>query len=303
MPTALILVNPAAGRARSRGALVTSAAGVLRRDGFQVEVRATTGPGHALEMAAASCVDRVVVGGGDGTLNEVATGLLRSGNPSPRLSILPMGTGNDVARLQGVGTPEAALASLAGGVWDPWDVLEVCCRRDGAPLHRHALLFAGVGFVGDVIRQTTPGVKAWFGSTASYAVGFFRALACLRSGVLRVSGPGFVREGPMLAALAANASHAGGGGMHLGPGARVDDGLLDVSLIDSLGRGAVALQFLRLIRGTHVRHRAVRYFPAGWLEVDAPLPVVVAADGDCIGHTPARFEVRPGALRIGGRRR
>ena len=298
MPTALILVNPAAGGARARASLVDAASTALRRRGFQVDVRSTAGPGDALRQAVAARVDRFVVAGGDGTINEVATGLLQSGHPVPTLAILPLGTGNDVARLQGVGTPDAALAALVGDDWDPWDVVEVDCRQAGKPTQRHALLFAGVGFVGEVIRHTTPRVKAWLGPASSYGLGFFRALARHRVQVLQVRGPGFRHERPMLAVLAANASHAGGGGMHVGPGARVDDGLMDVSLIGSVGRWAVARQFLRLTRGTHVRHKDVRYFPSGWLEVDAARPTWVAADGEIVGQTPARFTVLPGALRL-----
>jgi diacylglycerol kinase family enzyme len=213
--------------------------------------------------------------------------------------VLPAGTGNDVARLLGVVSPAHALAALAGGAVVPWDVIEIECQGvDGHGVRRHALLFAGAGFVGDVIRQTTPNVKAWCGSTLSYAVGFFRALARHHATHLKIRGPDFEYEGPLLAALAANAPHAGGGGMRLGPGARMDDGEFNVSVIRSVTRSEVARQFLRLTRGTHVHHHAVSYFPATWLSIESERPLDVVADGELIGTTPARLTLRPGGVQL-----
>jgi len=86
--------------------------------------------------------------------------------------------------------------------------------------------------------------------------------------------------------------------MRLGPGARLDDGYFDVSLIRSLSRWQVAGQFLRLTRGTHVRHPAVKYFPATWLEIDAVPAQVVVADGEIVGQTPVRLVLHPKALSL-----
>lgn len=298
MPAALIIVNPAARAGRPGHSLVNSAATGLRRRGWQVEIQLTQHAGHATELAATSTADLVVAAGGDGTVNEVVSGLLRHAQGVPALAVLPSGTGNDVARLLGVHPPDAALAALNGEHVVAWDVLSIDCIHAGVPVHRHALLFAGAGFVGEVIRHTTPRTKAWFGSSLSYAVGFFRALIRYRSTHLQINGPNVAHDGPLLTALAANAPHAGGGGMRLGPGARMDDGHFNVSLIRSVGRGEIARQFLRLTCGTHIHHPAVNYFPARWLEVKSREPVAVVADGEVIGMTPARFELRPRAIQI-----
>lgn len=298
MPVALFIVNPAARVGRSSPQRVDEGMSTLRRRGFRTELVATRHAGHAIELAALPGFELVVAVGGDGTVNEVVTGLLRLPKP-PLLAILPAGTGNDVARLLGIRSPAQALAALAGGRPAPWDVIEIDCRSaDGQPVRRHAVLFGGAGFVGDVIRQTTPGVKAWWGSTLSYAVGFFRALVNYQAARLRVRGPGFEFEGPLLAALAANAPQAGGGGMRLGPGALLDDGAFNVSVIRGVSRWAVARQFVRLTRGTHIRHPAVHYFPATWLELDAEQPLDVVADGEIVGCTPVRLSLRPLALSL-----
>lgn len=298
MPAALIIVNPAARVGRNSPRLVNEGMAVLRRLGFDAELVVTQHAGHASELAALPGFELVVAVGGDGTVNEVVTGLLRQPNPPP-LAILPAGTGNDIARLLGIRSPAQAMSALVAGSIAPWDVIEINCRgADGQPVRRHAVLFGGAGFVGNVIRQTTPGVKAWCGSTLSYAVGFFRALMNHQPSWLRVRGPGFEVEGPMLAALAANAPHAGGGGMRLGPGALLDDGVFNVSVIRWVSRAAVARQFVHLTRGTHIRHPAVHYFPTTWLEIDADQPLDVVADGEIVGRTPVRLSLRPLALSL-----
>lgn len=296
MATALLIINPTARSGRSHPGLLDKAMATLRHQGLHPEIATTQHAGQARDLAQASRAELIVAVGGDGTVNEVASGLLQHPPPTPLLAVLPAGTGNDVARLLGVASPEAAIAALEGRRVTRWDVIEIECSVDGRSVRRHALLFAGAGFVGEVIRQTTPRVKAWCGPTLSYAVGFFRALMRQQAAQFRVRGPDLDYEGPLLTALAANASHAGGGGMRLGPGARMDDGLFDVSIIRSVGRREVARQFLRLTRGTHIRHPAVDYFPATWLEIDANTPSDVVADGELVGTTPARFTLLPKAL-------
>ena len=105
------------------------------------------------------------------------------------------------------------------------DLLEVRCQHDGAEIVRHAFLFAGVGIASDILRYTTPTVKRWFGPQLSYAVGFFRALAAWSPAMLRVQTARGILAEPLVVALAANAPHAGGGGMKIAPGA-----LLEISL-------------------------------------------------------------------------
>lgn len=86
--------------------------------------------------------------------------------------------------------------------------------------------------------------------------------------------------------------------MHLSPGASPHDGALDLSLIRATGRLEVALQFMRLLRGTHVRHPRAAYFPAREIVVSTRSHAEVQLDGDTVGATPARFTVRPEALRL-----
>lgn len=300
MPRALLIVNPQARSGRPLPGGLDACLATLKSSGYDPEIQITTRPTQATHLARDSRQELVVAFGGDGTVHEVASGLQERppGSPPPALAVIPAGTGNDIAQLLGVADFPNALAALARNQAVLWDTIEIGCQLGGQRVTRHALLFAGTGFVGDVIRYTTPRVKRWCGPSLSYAVGFFRALAQHRAISLQVRGPNYAYDGPLLTALVANAPVAGGGGMRLGPGAKMDDGVFDVSIIRSVRRGEVARQFYRLCRGTHIQHRAVQYFPSDWLEVTASAAVDVAADGELIGTTPARFVLRPRSLRL-----
>jgi len=266
--------------------------------GHTVGIQATRHAGHATELARHASAELVVAVGGDGTVNEVASGLLQRGSPVPTLAVLPAGTGNDIAQLLGVNSPAAAVAAMAHPRETDWDVIEIRCQSGAKSPRHHALLFAGAGFAAAVVRHTTPAVKARWGSTLSYQIGFLRALLGYRNETMRLRSEGREFHEPLLTALVANAPHAGGGGMRLGPGARMDDGVFDVSVIRGVTRLAVARQFVRLTRGTHIHHPAVNYFPGRWLEVASDRPLDVVADGELVGLTPVRFDLRPKALRL-----
>ena len=90
--------------------------------------------------------------------------------------------------------------------------------------------------------------------------------------------------------------------MRLAPGARMDDGLLNVNLIEALGRWAAVKQLRRVCQGRHTDHPKVRYLTATELMVEGDIPLEVAADGELIGFTPARFAVQPKALKVVVRR-
>lgn len=301
-----VVFNPAARAARDQSQRLHRLLRALGDAGHAVETVPTSGPGGGIEAAqrlAPRC-DLVLAVGGDGTFCEAAGGLLQASLPSaPILAPVAFGTGNDVALHSGLRQDRDLLDAIEGwanGRLQPVarDVLEVRCHHAGAEVVRHAFLFAGVGIASDILRYTTPAVKRWFGPRLSYAVGFFRALAAWAPSTLRVRTERGGLEESLVVALAANAPHAGGGGMRIAPGALLDDGLAEVSLIRALGRLGMARQFLSLASGRHVEHPRVDYFRSPFLEVDAHPPQPVAADGDVVGHTPVRIRTLHRAIRV-----
>ena len=312
----LLIRNPSSASSRPQTHRLERFVACLAEGGVHCDIRVTEYAGHALELARthAAAFECVIAAGGDGTVHEVASGLIAGGSRAV-LAVAPFGRGNDIAQLAGVfgsvgRDDEAAIRAILEPRPVTLDTIRVTWREHpsagtesgGAAAEsiervRHALLFGGVGFVGELLRKTTPATVKWFGPRWCYSAGFFRALFSFRPPVLRVrSEQGEQVLSNAVAVVVGNAPFAGGGLMRIGPGASMTDGVLELTLIEAVGRWALALQFLRLLRGTHVRHRQVRFFRGHWLEVSADPPQPLALDGELLGISPVRFEVNPRSL-------
>ena len=296
----LLIANPAAGRRQGEQRLAKARC-QLEALGQAVTTALTESPGHATRLAKANAPGHDIIAalGGDGTVNEVADGLMAV-EPSerPALAALPLGTGNDVARTFGLAKFETALDAVAHGDTRVLDVIRVQLMRDGEPATRHALMFVAAGFAAEVSRKTGPRVKRFFGRRFSYSIGLFRALAGFHAPEFSVRWAGGERSGRMFQVCAGNTEFAGGGVMRISPGAQPDDNLLNISLVGALGRLGVIRRFPRIINGRYVEDKRVDYFTGKRLEIDANATAELQADGDIIGTTPATIDLLPGALRL-----
>lgn len=314
----LLIRNPASASSRQQADRLGRFVSLLAEGGVRCDIRVTEHAGHALELARthADGFECVIAAGGDGTVHEVASGLIAGGSKAA-LAVAPFGRGNDVAQLIGVWGSEGrgdepAVRAILAPRPVTIDTIRVTWRdqasaagvssgnpaADGEQV-RHAILLGGVGFVGELLRKTTPGTVRWFGPRWCYSAGFFRALLSFQPPVLRVrSEQGEKVLSHAVAALVGNAPFAGGGLMRIGPGASMTDGVLELTFIEAVGRWELALQFVRLLRGTHVRHRQVRFLRGAWLEVSADPPQALALDGELLGTSPVRFEVNPSSLTL-----
>jgi YegS/Rv2252/BmrU family lipid kinase len=294
----LFIINPSAGGGRGL-ARWREFSKKLRVDGTSGDEVVTTRPGEAIEIArqAAGERDLVVAVGGDGTVFEVLSGLLHDGPAQPALAIVPLGTGNDAAVASGTGTLEKARRALRNGTTRAVDAIRIDCLVNGRPGRRHAMLFAAAGITSEALRRTTGAVKRLFGPRLAYPVGVFRAVWSYRAPVMKIGRDGRSEEGRYLLVAACNAERVGGG-MRLAPGARTDDGMLNLNLVNSLGPWQAVWQIRRVGQGRHLDHPQVRYVPVRVVTIDAEPSIGVEADGDTIGETPARFEVMPGAVSL-----
>ena len=296
----LLIANPAAGRRQGEQRLAVART-QLEALGHAVTAALTESAGHATRLAKSNAPDFEIVAalGGDGTVNEVANGLMAVElGERPALATLPVGTGNDVALTFGLAHFESAIDALANGGTRTLDVIRVQLMRDGEPVTRHALLFVAAGFAAEVIRKTGPRVKRLFGRRFSYSVGLFRALASFRAPEFSVKWDGGEKRGRMFQVCAGNTEFGAGGVMRISPGARPDAGLLNISLVGALGRLQIVRRFPSILSGRYVEDERVDYFTGKRLEIDAVPPAEIQADGDIIGTTPAAIELLPGALRL-----
>ena len=299
----LVVVNPhSRGGATGRRwpALATRVRSVLG----PVEIEMTRGPRDAERLAREGVragVERLVVAGGDGTLSEVAGGLLGAGLAEyADIGVLPLGTGSDYARSLGLPREiDAALACIAAGATRRVDAGRA--RFCGSRGEERVAWFANVASFGisslvDEIVSRTP---RWLGDTAAFLIGALVAILRYRSErvALRVDGE-LIHDAPLVLATGANGRWFGAG-MQVAPEAVLDDGLLDVVVVRGLSRPALLVKLRTIYSGTHLQDPAVRFARGRVIEADAPQGCVpLELDGEPRGFLPARLDVMPGALRV-----
>jgi YegS/Rv2252/BmrU family lipid kinase len=297
-----LLVNPSAGGGRA-ARLAPEAERALRARGLEVRRADTRSIEHARELAvsAARAGERVVVLSGDGAIGAVAEALRAV--PGAVLGVLPGGRGNDLARALGVSQelPEAC-ATIAEGAVRPMDVGEVLpaspsSDERGVPA-RTFVGIASAGFDSDANRIANE-APSWLGNLV-YAYGALRALAAWRPARLTIEldPPGERRTFTGYSVGAAN-SRSYGGGMRAAPEALLDDGMLEVIVLEDVSKLAFLTKILpRVFSGTHAQEPCVHCFKAREVLVEADRPFTMYADGDPIGELPLRVRAAPGAIDV-----
>jgi diacylglycerol kinase (ATP) len=295
----LIIANPQANACRAPRDF-DGILNYLRGRHHAFDFQITDNAGHTTRLTAhrAHHYHTIAAAGGDGTTNAVAHGLLSAAPDDVALAVLPIGTGNDAARAIGLLSLDTALDTLCNGTVRRIDAIEVTCQLNGRAVTRFSLVYAAAGFATEILKQTTPTVKRLAGPRWAYSVGLLRALARLRCPTMRVRTDTMELDGALLLAAAGNAEAAGGGLMRLFPGAVIDDGLLNVTLIDRLSWFQILRRLPHLYRGTHVHLPHVHTATATTVDVATRSTIDVQVDGEICGGTPAKFTLRPGALRV-----
>ena len=285
-----IIVNPAAAGGRL-GREWSGHQEDLRELGVDGEVVFTEGPWHAIELAQRAVEDgheRVVAVGGDGTANQVAGGLWRAGGGT--LCMVPLGTGNDIARTMGIPLDwRQAAATAADGTSREVDLIRI---------GDHVVLNAiGVGLLGDISARAAK-IKLIRG-LAAYLATAVVSLVRFESPTVVITTPDHRYEGEMTI-LAVHGGPTSGGGFNLAPRAIPDDGLLDATLVPGIGPLGRVPRLLAAMKGTLGSMEGTVELQAPWLEMrfDRPLPMHVDGDQAVLEPPLARFEVLPKAIRV-----
>jgi diacylglycerol kinase family enzyme len=309
-----LIVNPSAGGGKA-GRVLADVLVALEGHGLQVRSELTRDLPHARELAREACVagETVVCLSGDGMVGAVAD-ILRE-FPAALLGVLPGGRGNDLARVLGIpADPVKACAIVAGGFSRKLDLGEI----DG----KSFVGIASVGFDSEANRIANE-APAWLGGLV-YAYGALRALLFWRlarfqielthsgtpsgahpeghtlKGTGRQAGdpPGELHSFTGYSVGAAN-SKTYGGGMRAAPDALLDDGLLDVLVLESVSKFGFLTKILpKVFSGAHVREPSVKVFRAREIAISADRPFTMYADGDPIGELPLRVRAIGGAVRV-----
>jgi YegS/Rv2252/BmrU family lipid kinase len=285
------IVNPSAGGSTSAAALL-QVARLLREAGAELETEYSRSLTHAQDLArAAGARQRVVLAvGGDGIAGGIGGAL--SGT-DVLFGLVPAGRGNDFARALELPSDPAELARiLLHAPPRAVDTIEV----ESAVHPRTAVLgsvYAGV----DALANRHANEAKLLRGAASYYAGGLRAVATWRAATYRVTVDGEEHTHRGYTVVAANSPYYGSGRM-IAPGARVDDGLLDVVLIREAPRRLFFALMNELSAGTHVRRPQVRVLQGREIRIEADREVPYGADGEVDAVLPVTARVLPGALRM-----
>lgn len=290
---AVLIFNPQAGRLRNGGKLIRRAEEILTRSGTRVQVAPTPGPNAAAAVskdAIAAGADLILACGGDGTINEVAEGMIGSDVP---LAILPGGTANVLANEIGIGSRlEHAAKELFGLV--PRRVSAGRFRARDASA-RHFLLMAGVGLDAYIVYKMSADLKKRWGKLAYWIGGFSQLTRDLEEFDVDLDG----RRTRASFALVTKVRNYGGD-LEIARNVTMLDDTFEMVLFE----GNQSLRYLKYFTGvvanrlpgmegvTIVRARCARF--------TAPMDsqVYVQVDGEYAGRLPSEVEIVPNALTL-----
>ena len=240
-----------------------------------------------------------MVVGGDGTVHEVANGLLASGaGVGVELALLPRGTGKDFVRSLRIPARLGAAIDVArDGQARAVDAGRARYRAwDGSEAEAYFVNFAGAGISGAIARRANDSSKA-LGGRLSFLSATIAVFARWTSVPVTADVDGEQRSGPMFEVLAMNGDYAAGG-MLVAPDAELDDEQFDVVLIGDVTKADFVRTFPKIYRGKHLSHPKIEVLRGRVVTVDGRTPLPIVLDGEQPGTTPARFDVLPGALRV-----
>jgi YegS/Rv2252/BmrU family lipid kinase len=300
MPTQMVhvILNPQSGGGRA-GHMRAEIERQLSARGVGVVIHETRAAGHARDLAlqaVAAGAELIVAAGGDGTIHDVANGILRSDRSAP-LAVIPIGTGNDFAKMiPGARQPAGAYDIIAQPVFRDFDV-GFARWSTGEEYFVNGM---GTGIDVEVVRQIQrlprlPG-------PLKYLWGLLRALLVYRPITVRAKLEGEVIERSVMMFAIGNGV-CQGGGFYLTPHARADDGRLELCVVREIALWQVAMVLPLVLRGTHARHPAVimRGFTSLQFENSGAAPLFFQLDGELrepAGVRSLDIAVKPAALRV-----
>ncbi|MEA2651539.1 MAG: hypothetical protein QOI85_1260 [Chloroflexota bacterium] len=291
--TPLVIVNPTAGGGRALRSVSWLRERLVTRPDVRLEITRRRGEAEALAAEAGGSHDRVIVVGGDGTVQEVVNGLLSYGEPAA-MGIVPLGSGNDLARSMGLPVELASAWRIAIG--NATRRIDVAHARNGSGAERLFASAGGIGFDAQVAAAMADR-RGWQAGRAGYLLSTLNELRRFENRHVRLTIDGATETADVLFVAIANGAYYGGG-MRIAPGASIDDGRLDVCVVGDISRLTVLRQLPNLYRGTHVNHPAVSMRSGTIVEADGDGDTRIHLDGEPFGALPLRVRVSHQALAV-----
>ncbi len=299
-----VVVNPRSAGGKT-GRRWRDVQGRLERRLGPVTARFTDSPGAGIGLTRELLhegFDLIVAAGGDGTTHEVANGFLeddRAVNPEACLGILPMGTGGDFRRAVGMSARlDSAIEILAAGVPQTIDLGRATFESlSGGRMSRYFINLLSFGMGGDVAARS-PNLLTGLSGRAAFLWATAQAFLNYQGSHVRLRLDGGPEQSYFVINLAVGNGGYHGGGMHPCPLARLDDGLLEVTVIEHLS-GFELLRDGRFLYSSNIyRHPKTHHSRARRLTAETDDEAKIEIDGEPLGRLPLEVVVLPRRLKV-----
>lgn len=271
MEKLLFIINPIAGGGRAKN-LITLIEEKMLEENREYEIIQTTMPREAIYLAESSNINTVIAVGGDGTVNEVAKGIIKRG--WGQLGIIPGGTGNDMCKSLGLSMdPNHAIETIFKGNIKEMDI--------GLANGRVFLNISSVGFDAEVVRNTDK-IKTHIKGRVAYVLGVLVTIFeyKARDTYLKIDNKEIHRK--MLLLAVGNGKYYGGG-MKILPNAKIDDGFLHICLVKNITSFKILFLFPSLFKGNHLKYtKYVEVHKAKVVKVKSPGEYILNIDGTLV---------------------
>jgi len=279
------------------------------RKSYQIKLLWTQFKGHAISLASKSVDDgfnHIISVGGDGTLNEAINGVLSNSRidfeqsqNELRVGILPYGAGNDFAR--GVGITKSLVALEQAIKMDLWTATDIGKMEfngiQGQRETRYFINIADIG-IGGVIAQKLSRMSKWAGATITYQLVILSTLWSYKHQNVIIRSKEYSYDGAIMGVIMANGRYFGSG-LGIAPGAKINDGVLNLVHIGPISVLDYLLQIPKLKKCALIQHPQLSYHTLKELKIEhqeSPLPIDM--DGEFVGFTPLHLKVIPRAIKI-----
>lgn len=245
---------------------------------------------------------KIIVVGGDGTLNEVVNGIFTQKHVDPSeitLAMIPVGTGNDWCRMYNIPNDyREAIALITNGKNFRQDTGMVKFYNSlGQEKTRYFINMAGMGFDALVAKKTNRQKESGRGGPFSYFVNIFVSLFAHR-----VSKTTIILDNETIHqevfSMTVGICQFNGGGMKQAPNAKPDDGLFDLTVIRPIGKFKIIRNVIKLFDGSFTRLPEVSTYISSGIVIRSVTPMYLEVDGESLGHTPFEFSILPKSLNV-----
>lgn len=284
----LLVYNPFAGHGKAKKIFSEIEKEFIRKE-IKFDIEFTEYRGHAVEIvkdADISSYDGIIAAGGDGTLFEVINGLYKNSfkkkNKIP-LGVLPIGTGNAFCRDIGLATDawKEAISLIAGGRTKKVDVGKIITHGQ----IYYYLNIVGLGFVADVNKNAH---KLKIFGNFSYTMGVIYEILKLNSYDLEIDLDGTIINRKNIFVEVSNTRYTAN--FLMAPDAKIDDGYLDVTLLNKTSRRKLLKAFPKIFTGEHIYEDSIETFKAKKIKIKTSVPKILTPDGELLGLTPITIE-------------